>query len=93
MSEFNCPKCGAEVDEAHDEFCSVARCACCDQQALQCETASNDWRCTRPWAGSWPGDLECLEFGFFQEDGSPDLNTLQVMTHWDARQQRRVLND
>lgn len=58
------------------------------------------------WTGHWPGEVECIEFGFWCTDprhppmrpcpagtpnAAPDLNRLLTETQWDREQKRWVL--
>ena len=58
-----CPDCGAVIDEPHLAGCDVARCLATGMQRLQC---SEDEHCGQDiWSGTWPGEMECAEFGWW----------------------------
>jgi hypothetical protein len=73
----------------HVEGCDVARCANNGRQRLQCDC---DDGCNTLWTGAWPGEAECIEFGWYarfrpteggwqqcgpdDEGAGPDLNRL-----------------
>lgn len=68
------------------------------------ETFDREWEARRmPWTGIWPGEVECIEFGWYAKfvdgkgwvrcdagdpDGHPDLNRLATSARWDANEQR-----
>ena len=100
-----CRDCGAAVGYAHDEGCDVARCLATGGQRQSCPgygTGLHD--CGRQvWDGLWPGERECVDFGWYSRfvpdegwlqcgpdypDASPDLDRLARDARWDRAQQR-----
>ncbi|WP_410658343.1 hypothetical protein [Amycolatopsis sp. lyj-112] len=77
-----CPDCHAEIGHVHHELCDVARCLATGLQRL-----GHDFEtCQCPpdtWSGLWPGEAECLEFGWLYGPGLPDLNRLMTNATWD----------
>lgn len=108
----NCPDCHAKPGELHQLGCDVERCPRCGGQLLSCvhyllgavKPPSDEER--MPWAGEWPGESECREFGWFAKhnptgpgwvpcvpddpDAQPDLNRLLQEATWDPKQKRFV---
>ncbi|UUV28590.1 hypothetical protein NQK81_27845 [Amycolatopsis roodepoortensis] len=79
--EPSCPDCHAEIGQVHLEWCDVARCLATGLQRL-----GHDETCQCPqdtWSGLWPGDAECIEFGWLYGPGLPDLNRLMTTATWD----------
>ena len=84
----NCGDCGVKPGEPHAENCDVARCMQTGHQRLSCFGDHDHGRDV--WTGVWPGEIECIEFGWFSvftpdgwrrcgpdEPGAgPDLNRL-----------------
>jgi hypothetical protein len=72
-----CPDCGVKPGEKHKPGCDIERCPHCGGQALMClsdESGELLAGCDEmpvtdeellPWTGSWPGDKECEEYGFW----------------------------
>ncbi len=73
-----------------------------DEQAVQWEALLEDAG-RLPWAGMWPGEAECREFGWYvrweegkgwvqceedHPDAGPDLNKLARIGVWDAKARR-----
>ena len=87
LTKTNCPDCGATPGELHKRGCDVENCPGCGRQLLGCccsRTAAE----RRPWTGFWPGTEECVEFGFWTPEGTPDLNRLYTECLWDRAAQR-----
>jgi len=63
----NCPDCGVEPGQVHQDGCDVERCSVCGSQALGCEcsTAERSWhdKAFARWSGFWPGSLESDSMG------------------------------
>ncbi|MGW4826282.1 hypothetical protein ACWEOG_01780 [Amycolatopsis japonica] len=79
--EPSCPDCRAEIGHSHREGCDVARCLATGLQRL-----GHDETCPCPqdtWSGLWPGEAECIEFGWMYGPGLPDLNRLLTTAAWD----------
>ncbi|MCZ1001228.1 hypothetical protein O1M63_29245 [Streptomyces mirabilis] len=89
----NCPDCAVSPGNVHLDGCDVARCAVTGYQRRGC--THTDDKCNTRWTGIWPGDAECIEYGFVidlgpDEDPMPDLNRLYRECDWDPDQQRMV---
>lgn len=96
-----CPSCNSAIGALHRETCDVERCSRCGGQRISCGCDVGN---RIAWSGYWPGDLECVEFGFFCQsvngkfvacdanapNAMPDLNRLHVETVWRADLGRRV---
>lgn len=65
---INCPDCGVEPGQPHEDGCDVERCSSCGLQRLGCCCDNHDPRFAR-WTGIWPGDAEADYLGI-------DLNDL-----------------
>jgi hypothetical protein len=66
-----CPDCAVPAGAAHDDGCDVARCLATGRQRLSCDGYDEhpDQGCGfDEWAGRWPGDAECEEFGWWVQD-------------------------
>jgi len=90
----NCPDCAVPPGTLHEDDCDVARCANTGTQRLQCDCDEDegDDDCRTVWTGTWPGEAECVEFGWYARfrpkeggwlrcekgdvDAGPDLNRL-----------------
>lgn len=98
----NCPDCAVPPGSLHADGCDVARCATTGRQRLQCDHDD----CNTVWTGLWPGDAECIEYGWWtrwtghgweecgpdDEGAQSDLNRLTnpAVTRWDRERQRFV---
>ena len=78
--------CGARIGQDHIDYCDVARCRDCGDQAAWCDCGK--WN-PDTWTGFWPGTLEAVEKGYFcywgpgwiecdesHPEATPDLNRL-----------------
>lgn len=89
----NCTDCDAKPGEYHQDNCDVQRCPNCGGQLLSCSCRDSeiDPLPPIPWTGVWPGEAECIEFGWYAKlvpgsgwvrcmkddtEASPDLNRL-----------------
>ncbi|GLY70271.1 hypothetical protein [Amycolatopsis taiwanensis] len=76
-----CPDCGVGTGQAHLDGCDVARCPATGLQRLG---HSPSCRCPQDvGTGRWPGEAECIEFGWMLGPGMPDLNRLLTTATWD----------
>lgn len=98
-----CGDCAVPAGTAHEQGCDVARCLVTGMQRIACSRRHD---CGADvWTGTWPGDAECREFGWFAlfsaDDGwercsadepgaMPDLNRLVCEARWDPAAQRWV---
>jgi hypothetical protein len=87
----DCPDCGVEAGEAHEDGCDVARCLATGRQALSCAgSAAHPGRVCGDdlWTGRWPGEAEAERYGLYVEEipgaAVPDLNRLMTVGRWDA---------
>ena len=88
--EGHCGDCAVAPGQPHADGCDVARCMQTGFQRLGCEEDHDHGQ--NIWTGTWPGDAECLEFGWFTPGGDPDLNRLyRGEATWDRKQGRWVL--
>ena len=77
-----CPDCSVVIGQAHDERCDIARCLATGLQRLG---HPQTCRCSRDvWTGRWPGEVDCVTFGWMIGPGLPDLNRLYTEAIWDA---------
>ncbi|MFB7575389.1 hypothetical protein [Streptomyces sp. NPDC056165] len=82
------PDCGVSRGSFHRD-----RCAKTGYQRLGCTHTGRT--CNTRWTGRWPGDAECIEYGFVidlgpDEEPLPDLNRFYAECDWDPAQQRIV---
>jgi hypothetical protein len=87
----SCQDCGVRPGQEHDDGCDTARCLVTGHQRLSCGRAheAGDLDCGRDiWTGLWPGEAECIEYGWVTSDGFPDLNRLAIMGRWNRQAQR-----
>jgi hypothetical protein len=87
FEDHSCPSCSEPIGAHHLAWCDVARCLATGLQRGSCESAHAHGRDI--WAGRWPGEAECVEYGLLTPDG-PDLNRLYVECTWDAERRRWV---
>jgi hypothetical protein len=111
-----CHDCGAKPGEYHKSNCDVERCPFCGGQALQCfyENSHGELECEckrklvtdadrMPWTGEWPGEAECVEYGFYSyfdhgwkkcgkdhPGAGPDLNRLMTECVWSRKLKKFV---
>lgn len=98
-----CPDCAVPVGRLHQDGCDVARCAYTGYQRLACSHSGQ--QCNTAWTGNWPGERECLEYGWYArfipgsgwercepdaEGAGLDLNRLHMECRWDVSLQRMV---
>lgn len=102
-----CGDCGVKPGEFHVPGCDVERCPLCGGQMISCGgDCEPDKHLTdadlMPWTGVWPGEKECIEFGWFSKWGysgwercsgddpeaGPDLNRLFTDAYWDKEAKR-----
>ena len=112
----DCPDCGAKPGEIHILGCTAERCCYCGGQLLMCLICDgcpelDDEELWAPplddrleWTGTWPGEEECREFGWYAkacpggwvpcdpEDPKaiPDLNRLYSDARYDRNKRRFV---
>lgn len=108
MGDKICGDCGVQPGRLHLNGCDVERCADCGGQRISCD-------CEYPakprlkWTGTWPGDAECIEFGWYSKrnhkgvgyvrcskddpEAGPDLNRLYDDARWDKKLGRFVLKE
>lgn len=91
----DCGDCAAKPDQLHSGGCDVERCPKCGGQIISCECFTDEtWpedAARIPWTGIWPGEAECIEFGWYSKfvegrgwvrcekadpEAGPDLNRL-----------------
>lgn len=99
----NCGDCAVAPGQPHTEGCDVARCLETGDQRISCGEDHDHGRDI--WTGTWPGEAECVEFGWysvFTENGwqrctadtpyaGPDLNRLhRGDADWDRESGRWV---
>jgi hypothetical protein len=106
----NCPGCGVKTGELHRLGCDVEPCPRCGGQLRSyfhyllggVQPPPDEERL--PWAGEWPGERECREFGWWAKrnptgpgyvacgpddpEAGPDLDRLCRDAVWDRRQKR-----
>lgn len=82
-----CNDCGVEVGTPHEDGCDVARCTECGHQRISCDHDDSDVGWGQIWTGIWPGEKECMEWGWLRKDGGPDLNRLAVYAKWNKETQ------
>lgn len=101
-----CPDCAVKPGEQHKDGCDVERCPDCGGQMISCGCDGDIEMPRLPWAGEWPGVMECREFGWYSklvpgrgrvscdkdEDGaSEDLNRLARDAVWSKEHGRFIL--
>lgn len=101
-----CPDCGAPTGDYHQIGCDIEQCPYCGGQLISCGCARTPPLDDRmPWAGVWPGVIECREFGWYarrragigwmpcsadEPGATEDLNRLHTEAIWDRAQKRFV---
>ena len=98
-----CPECGALPGQLHLKSCHIEACPECGRQLLSCGCRQPKGKDRIPWAGEWPGEAECREFGWFAKlipgkgwvscqaldaRASPDLWRLYRDAEWDRTARR-----
>lgn len=58
-----CPDCWVAPGQIHVDGCDVERCPTCGHQSIGCDCEKTDDRL--PWTGTWPGEAECIAFGWY----------------------------
>jgi hypothetical protein len=108
MNNSACPECGVQAGQYHRHGCDIEICPYCGEGLVSCACPAQfpplDDRI--PWSGSFPGEDECREFGWFahllprrgwvacSEDdpgAEPDLHRLRQEAVWDRAGKRFVL--
>jgi len=108
MKNTTCPECGVLTGHYHRHGCDVELCPYCGDRLVACTCPCPfpplDDRI--PWSGTFPGEEECREFGWFahllprrgwvacSEDDAgaePDLHRLREEAVWDRDSKRFVL--
>jgi hypothetical protein len=102
---MNCPDCGVPPGSKHEDECDVERCPSCGRQLVSCDCPEDLVINRLPWTGTWPGEAECREFGWFsklvpgvgwvacEEDdpaAEPDLSRLFKDAEWSPLEGRFV---
>ena len=65
-TDTTCPDCRAPVGVTHAAGCDVARCLVTGHQRLSCDEEHDCG--VDVWTGTWPGEAECAEFGWWVQD-------------------------
>lgn len=110
LEKRTCGDCGVDPGTLHDAGCDVERCPECGGQMIGCGCHPEDtWPADSermPWTGIWPGEMECIEFGWYSKwavgpgwvrcekdspEATPDLNRLGREGLWDKKLKRWVL--
>jgi hypothetical protein len=100
----HCPECGVGPGQRHKERCDIDMCPYCGFQRLSCgHDVPVDDRLV--WEGLWPGEKECIEYGWFARlesdrvlvscgpdnpEAMPDLNRLLRECRWSRSKKRWV---
>lgn len=100
-----CHDCGVEPGALHIPGCDTERCPDCGGQYISCD-CPDSLTPRLPWTGTWPGAIECREFGWWCKwvDGrgwvtcdadtagaTEDLNRLRLEAVWNKALGRFVL--
>lgn len=99
-----CPDCGALPGAYHQLGCDIERCPYCFWQMLEhifgggCPVHEDTpWPVPQEdrllWTGVWPGEQECLDFGWYDANGIPDLTRLYTDAVWDRVLRRFIRRD
>ncbi|MCX5206681.1 M48 family metallopeptidase [Streptomyces sp. NBC_00237] len=97
----NCPECSTPPNTLHTNWCDIARCALTGMQRHDCHP-----NCNTIWTGTYPGQAECEEYGFYWRMGpngyehcnadtpgaDHDFNRLYNECTWDVATQRMTLS-
>lgn len=105
----NCHDCAVAPGAYHKPGCDVERCPLCGGQMITCgcDHGNLKEKDLLPWTGIWPGEEECIKFGFWCKGGlggwikcdksdpeaRPNLNRLYTDCVWDKAKKAFVLKE